>query len=115
VQLLLDDLANLLERKRRDGIAELLQLGDELGRDEIGAGRSDLADLDERRAELFQDHAHPLGPGVLLDVGAIAARDHLQPDFQILADLQPVNQIVEAVLDQHGENLPIPVHVLVSA
>ena len=49
-----------LERHRRHVVLELLQLDDHVRRQDVGARRGDLPELDERRAEVLehQPHAH---------------------------------------------------------
>ena len=50
-------------------VLQLLQLGDELRRQDVGAGARDLAELDEARPEVLQHQARPL-----VDRDALASR-----------------------------------------
>jgi hypothetical protein len=63
---LLDDDLDLLEADGRDLVLELLQLGDEIGRQNVAAGRDDLPELDERRTEILKNEARAYGELVLL-------------------------------------------------
>ena len=51
--------ADLLERDRRDVVLELAQLGDDVRWHQVGAGREQLAELDERRPELVEHLPQP--------------------------------------------------------
>jgi hypothetical protein len=54
LEVLADDALDVLVRDRPDVVLELLQLGHDVGRDDVGAGREELAELDEGRAELVE-------------------------------------------------------------
>ena len=53
-QVLLDHALDVGVRERPNGILELAQLRDDLGRDDVGPGREELAELDEGGAELVE-------------------------------------------------------------
>jgi hypothetical protein len=63
---LLDDDLDLFEADRRNFVLELLELGDEIGREDVAAGRDDLPELDERRTEILEDEARANGERDLL-------------------------------------------------
>ena len=58
-ELLLDHLAHLLERERRDVVLELPQLDDDVRRDDVRPRREELPELHEGRAELVEHLAEP--------------------------------------------------------
>ena len=60
LELLPDRLLDLLERERADVVLEPLELRDDVGRDDVGTGREELAELDERRPELVEHLAQVL-------------------------------------------------------
>jgi hypothetical protein len=60
-ELLLHHLDDLRLRQRSDVVLERRELDDELGRQEIGTRREDLAQLRERRPELLERVAQPAG------------------------------------------------------
>ena len=51
---LLDHLRRLLVRERRDVVLEAAELGDDVRRQDVRPHREELAELDERRAELVE-------------------------------------------------------------
>ena len=53
-QVLLDHPLDVRVRERTHRVLELAQLGDDLGRHDVGAGREELAELHERRPELVE-------------------------------------------------------------
>jgi hypothetical protein len=68
-ELLLHHLHDLGLGQRRDLVLERRQLVDELGRDQVGAGREDLTELAERRPELLECR-----PQARRAVGSVARR-----------------------------------------
>ena len=48
------DALDVLERERADVVLQPAQLGDDVRRDDVGPGREQLAELDERRPELVE-------------------------------------------------------------
>ena len=54
LEVLADDALDVLVRDRADVVLELLQLDHDVGRDDVGARREELAELDEGRAELVE-------------------------------------------------------------
>ena len=54
LELLADNALDVVVRDRADVVLELLQLDHDVGRDDVGAGREELAELDEGRAELVE-------------------------------------------------------------
>ncbi len=59
-EVLLDHRADLSEGKRMDVVLERLQLEDDVRGNDVGPRREELAELDERRAELVEHLAEPL-------------------------------------------------------
>src|SRR6266566_1637231 len=74
-ELFLHHLHDLGLRQRRDIVLERRELDDELGRQEIGTCREDLAQLRERRAKLLERVAEPAGAD-LDRIGAAARLAH---------------------------------------
>jgi hypothetical protein len=69
-ELLLDDALDVLDRERRHVVLELLQLDDDVRRDDVGPGREQLTELHERRAELVEHLPQASAPvAVRLPVG----------------------------------------------
>jgi hypothetical protein len=70
----------------RRGVLQFGQFCLILRRQQVGAGREDLAQLDERGAEFFEGHADVLGPGVGLraarvaEQSAVEGHEALQPE-----------------------------------
>ena len=79
-ELALDDLAHLRERERAHVVLEPAQLGDDVRRDDVGPGREQLAELDERRAELVE-HL-PQVPPALRAGGRFGARARPAPSTE---------------------------------
>ena len=61
-ELLLHHADDLLLGERRHVVLQRRELLDELGRQQVGAGRHDLAELREGRSELLERRAQPLAP-----------------------------------------------------
>ena len=59
-EVLLDHLLGLLERERPHVVLQPAQLGDDVRRHHVGAGREQLAELHERRPELVEHLAQVL-------------------------------------------------------
>ena len=73
-ELLPDDALDLPHRDRRDVVLELSKLPDDVRWHDVRAGREQLPELDERRAELVEHLAQPAPPvAVLLAVPRTAA------------------------------------------
>src|SRR4029077_9090262 len=58
-----DHALDVFERERRDRVLQAAQLGDDVGRHDVGPRREQLAELDERRAELVEHLAGMPPPG----------------------------------------------------
>ena len=107
-ELVLDELADPLAAEGLDLVLQLAQLGHELERDQVGAGRHDLAQLHEGRAEVLQREPDPL-LGLELDHGRVGVRDHARLDpLQDRVEPDPRHGVAEAVLQQHLEDLRQP-------
>src|SRR5581483_11138629 len=77
-ELCLDRPARLLERERPDVVLQRAELGDDVGRDDVGPRREQLPELDERRPELVEHLAQmaaPCGRAVRIDAVAAALDD----------------------------------------
>ncbi len=90
---LLDYLRDLLVRKRRHVVLEAPELGDDVRRQDVRPHREQLAELDERRAELVEH----------LPQVAAALGGRLAEDLAVLADevgeLVAAEEVAEAVTD----------------
>jgi hypothetical protein len=62
LELLADDALDVLVRDRADVVLELLELDHDVGWDDVGARRQELAELDEGRAELVEHLAQVTAP-----------------------------------------------------
>ena len=77
-ELALDHRDDLGLRERRHVVLQLRELGDVLGRQEVGPGREHLPELGERRAELLERHAQPasaIGGRAVIVAQAVAGED----------------------------------------
>ncbi len=102
-QLVLDDLAHLGEGERRHVVLEPAQLGDDVRRDDVGPGREQLAELDERRTELVE-HLPQVAPALGAHRGVRARLDPSPPGQQV-GQLVPLEEVAEAVPDCHLRDL----------
>jgi hypothetical protein len=95
-------LTDRLPRLGRDIALQLLQLGNPLRRQKIGARRQDLAELDEGRPKRFDGKSQPfrLRPAFGVRMGSAPA-----PFRQEAAEAQPDGDVVDAEAHQHGCNL----------
>ena len=84
-----DDALHVLDRERRHLVLELPQLGDHVGRHEVGPCREQLPELDERRPELVQ---HLPEPPSSIGIGR-------------LGRASPVEEVAEAVPRRHAADL----------
>ena len=124
-ELLLHDRDDLFLRQRRDVVLQLRQLLDECRGHQVWPGRQDLPELGERRPELLQGLAEPLGPvahGLLARAG-LRPRDeqllprllrHDGPDRGGAAQELPLDlDIGRRAVAQHGgwRQLSVPAHV----
>ena len=103
----LDDLFDLLERKRRDVVLELAKLEDDVRRHDVRPSREQLSELDEGRAELVEHLAEVLPA---LGALAVARRRPAAPREEIC---QPValEEVAEPVLDGDLGDLRDPAQV----
>ena len=97
-QVLLDHPLDVGVRERPHVVLELAQLGDDLGRDDVGAGREQLAELDERRPELVERLAQ-----VAAERGQVLVVDHGRA-----AKRAPLEHEPEAVPRRHLRDLAQP-------
>ena len=104
----LDALLDLVERDRRDVVLELLQLGDDVGREDVGARRRDLPELDEGRPEVLRDEAHALGAR---DASCSLSRRHrvlVAFSSSCAAEAGARDDFAEAVANEDGGDLAQP-------
>jgi hypothetical protein len=112
-QFFLEDGTNLLQGKRRNIVLQLGQFIEEIGGNQVGPGGKQLPQLNERRPQFLEHQPQPLRSGQPGNLLARFAVDHLQPGFQILVDMQAIDQIVEAVLEQNPQNTMVAVEMAV--
>src|SRR6185369_7408001 len=86
--------ADIFERNRPDVVLQLLELDDDVGRDDVGTGREQLPELDEGRAELVE-HLPQAPAAVRGHLRAVAA-DPRKEVGQAMA----LEEVAEAVLDR---------------
>jgi hypothetical protein len=79
---------------------QLLQLDDQLGREQIAAGRRDLPELDERGAEVLDDEANARLPRDRLALGVALFRGRSE-----VAQAHPAERLAEPVPGEDGNDL----------
>src|SRR6185369_5750923 len=107
-------------------VLELLQLGDPVLRDHVGARGRDLAELHERRAEIHRHEADALGErdpralllaalrlhlgdgelGGLLDLARVLARGGGEGPRLLAAEAEALRELAKAMADEHDVYLP---------
>jgi hypothetical protein len=90
-----EHLTYLLEGKRLDIVLEPAQLDDDVGRNDVRTGREQLAELDERRAELIQHLAQSTAPVGGTPVDRVA----LSPGDEVAQPVLP-EEVPEPVTDR---------------
>ena len=98
---LLDD---LVEGERADLVLQLGELAEDAGRQEVGAGAEDLAELDEGRAELGEGGDQALA-GVGAADGGAGQVGAGEVDLQLAAQLELGEEPAEAVADKDSGDL----------
>ena len=96
-------LADDLDRHLGDVVLKLLKLGNGLRRQQIGAGREDLPELDEGRTELLDRHPQALRRGVRDLVLVRVLHDVLDPDG--LGQAHAGDERTEAMFGEHANDL----------
>ena len=101
----LDHGAGLCERERTNVVLELPQLCDDVGRNDVGARRQQLPELDERRPELVEHLAEARATGRRLR--------HVDPRPERQEVAQPVSleEVAEPVTDRDLRDLGQPADV----
>lgn len=104
-ELLDDDVPNDLGRDRRRLVLKMRELAEVLGGQKIGAGRENLAELNERRAQLAEGHPQAERRPFVADGHAVAD----QPSGKRQEPLQTddAHDETQAVAHQHLGNLAI--------
>ena len=101
----LDHVADLRERERADIVLEAAELEDDVRRHDVGTGRQQLAELDERGAELVEHLAQvtaPLRPGRRLHRGIDLVTRRPR---QNVRELVPLEEVAEAMPDRDLRDL----------
>ena len=104
-----DDLPHLRERERAHVVLQPAQLGDDVRRDDVGPGREQLAELDERRPELVEHLAQV--PPALRAGGRLGARLDPRRPRKNVGELVALEEVAEAVPDGHLRDLREPAHL----
>ena len=108
LELLADDTLDVVVGDRTDVVLELLQLEHDVGRDDVGAGREQLAELDEGRAELVEHLTQvPAALG-----GAGHFRVQLRAAGEEVGQAMGLEEVAEAVPDRDLGDLGDPAKVL---
>ena len=90
---------------RRDRVLEQAQLGEDLGRDDVGAGREQLPELDERRPELVEHLAQ-----VAAERGQVLRLDHRRAPQRVPLEHEPEPVLGRDLGDlAHAAHGPAPV------
>ena len=105
-ELVLDHLAHLRERKRRHVVLEAAELGDDVRRHDVGPRREQLAELDERRAELVE-HLAQVPARAPSRRPARVRLDARRPRQQV-GQLVPLEEVAEPVPDRDLRDLGEP-------
>ena len=92
-----DDALDVFVGERAHVVLEGLQLGQDVRRDDVGAGREELAELDERRAELVQHLPQVLAALRRCAFGVPRSR---QASGQQVGQTVGLEEVTEAVLDR---------------
>src|SRR6185369_4117166 len=91
--------ADIIERNRPDVVLQLLELDDDVRRDDVGTGREQLPELDEGRAELVQ-HLPQAPAAIRGHLGTVAA----DPGKEVGQSVA-LEEVAEAVLDRDLRDL----------
>jgi hypothetical protein len=100
LELLADDALYVLVREGAHVVLERLKLGEDVGRNDVGAGREELAELDESRAELVEHLAQVLAP-----LGRAALGRHALAAGDQVGQTVGLEEVAEAVLDRDLRDL----------
>jgi hypothetical protein len=96
---------NLIGGERPDMFLELRKLRDDRGRDQIGPRAQDLSEFDERRTQVFERPAKAAGTRLVV-LGEVPLPQYDAPaPPQIAVQSQLLNDVAEAVFQEHGGNL----------
>ena len=109
------DPIQVFELRRGHLVLKAGHLGDKFSRDQIRTRREHLGQLDERGAEFLEGHSNPDRPCQPLEPVPFLAGKHLQADFDVLIDPKPFDQVAETVLEQHGQDIPVPAKMAVGS
>src|SRR5581483_10542684 len=101
----LDRPTRLLERERPDVVLQRAELGDDVGRDDVGPRREQLPELDERRPELVEHFAQMAAPrGRAVRIDAVAAALHDVPEAVADRDLRDLAHPADVALLRTGSH-----------
>src|SRR5690606_11275670 len=101
----LDDHARGLAVERRDPVLQQRQLGGDVGRHQVAAGRKDLPELDEDRPEFLQRQSQACAARLRGDLAG-GARHERARELEPALGRGAVEQVVEAVAQQHAADPP---------
>src|SRR5690606_32536148 len=101
----LDDHTRGLAVEWRDPVLQQGQLGGDVGRDQVAAGREDLPELDEDRPEFLQRQTQTRAAGLRGDLAG-GARHERARELEPALGRGAVEQVVEAVAQQHAADPP---------
>src|SRR5439155_17147555 len=107
-EVLPDDALDLFVRERAHVVLEASQLGDDVRREHVGPHREQLAELDERRAELVEELVEVLAA---LRRRAVDKPRAVPPARQEVGQLVPLEEVTEAVPDRDLGDLRQPAEV----
>src|SRR5439155_19454906 len=106
-EVLADDALDVRERERAHVVLQAAELRDDVGRDDVRAGREELPELDEGRAELVEHLAQVPAPRTTGRTVAVGDDGRAAP--------APVEHVAEAVLRHDLRDLAQPAEVPLGA
>ncbi len=97
--------AQRVQRHGGHAAVQLLELGDPVGAEQVGAAGEDLAELDEGGAEFLERHAHLRRRLEPREVGGVIVVDSVAGAFERIGQPEPAHAVAEAVPHQHADDL----------
>ena len=101
----LDDLSGHFGRERGNVLPQLRQLFNDVAGTRSGRVLDHLPELDERRPQAFEGQANAFGPRMNGDGPFLLPEQHAAAPLQVAPQVQPFDEVAEAVLQQDGGNL----------
>jgi hypothetical protein len=97
--------AQRFDRHWRRATVQLLELGDPLGSEQVGAAREDLAELDESRAEFLECAPQLLGRRQAREFGGVIDVQRMAGLGQRVGPAEPVHHVAESMAHEHRRDV----------